>query len=609
MPGIFGIISKSPSDHLKTNVNAMAAAMEYENFFSSGFYINDEISFYGGWVCHKDSFSDCQPIFNEAKNIVMLYFGENFTDIDLFNDLKSKNHKFDRDNANYIIHIYEEQDLKFLNQLNGWFCGVIMDLRTNTIYLFNDRYGMQRIYYYEQKDTLYFSSEAKAILSVCPELRTLNMRGLGEMMCYGATLNNISLYQGIHIMPPGSLWTFKNNETHKAQYFDPITWENQTSLNADSFYERLSETLKRIVPRYFRSNQQIAISLTGGLDTRIILSSIYIPPGKYPCYTFGGMYRDCYDVKFARKVAIAIGQNHHTIKVDELFLNDFDRYAAKTIYISDGNIAVDGAPELYVNSIARDIAPIRMTGNFGGEILRNLQWRTNNRLNRDLFTGDFHNMYHDTTTAISEARQKIRHPLSFQLFATTPWLETCLTSIARSQLAMRSPFLDNDLIALMYRAAPEILNGDDVSLRLIKDGNTKLDKITTDKGLGGALSFPLSSLMQIYYTSSAKAEYLYNYGMPDWLACIDYVLKFMHFEKIFLGWHKFYHFRIWYRDQLADYLKAMLLDERTLKRTYLNRKAVENIVARHTKGTHNYTTEITQLLTLELIQRQLIEQK
>ena len=34
--------------------------------------------------------------------------------------------------------------------------------------LFNDRFGLQRIYYHEGKDAFYFAAEAKAILKVQP---------------------------------------------------------------------------------------------------------------------------------------------------------------------------------------------------------------------------------------------------------------------------------------------------------------------------------------------------------------------------------------------------------------------------------------------------------
>ena len=81
-----------------------------------------------------------------------------------------------------------------------------------------------------------------------------------------------------------------------------------------------------------------------------------------------------------------------------------------------------------------------------------------------------------------------------------------------------------------------------------------------------------------------------------------------HVERLFLGRQKFYHFRTWYRDELAPYVKEVLLDAHTLARPYLNGERVEEIVKAHTSGRANHTLEIHKLLTAELIQRQLIEQ-
>ena len=58
---------------------------------------------------------------------------------------------------------------------------------------------------------------------------------------------------------------------------------------------------------------------------------------------------------------------------------------------------------------------------------------------------------------------------------------------------------------------------------------------------------------------------------------------------------------------LANYVKEMLLDSRTLSRPYLERKGVEAIVSGHLKGNRNYTTEIHRLLSLELIHRLFVD--
>jgi asparagine synthase (glutamine-hydrolysing) len=104
-----------------------------------------------------------------------------------------------------------------------------------------------------------------------------------------------------------------------------------------------------------------------------------------------------------------------------------------------------------------------------------------------------------------------------------------------------------------------------------------------------------------------KAEYAYDYGMPQWLARIDHSLAPFRIERLFLGRHKFCHFRLWYRDNLSEYVREMLLDSRSLARPYISKNRLTNIVQDHVKGVRNYTTEITRLLTLELQHRLFID--
>jgi len=117
----------------------------------------------------------------------------------------------------------------------------------------------------------------------------------------------------------------------------------------------------------------------------------------------------------------------------------------------------------------------------------------------------------------------------------------------------------------------------------------------------------LGRIRNFYEEFTFKCEYEYDHGMPQWLARIDYFFKPLHLERLFLGRHKFYHFRVWYRDRLSQYLKEVLLDSRTLSRPYLNGKLLEEIVNSHIKGNGNFTSEIHRILTSELIQRQLVE--
>ena len=100
-----------------------------------------------------------------------------------------------------------------------------------------------------------------------------------------------------------------------------------------------------------------------------------------------------------------------------------------------------------------------------------------------------------------------------------------------------------------------------------------------------------------------KAEYAYDYGMPQWMAAIDRLLTALRPERLFLGRHKFSHFRLWYRDVLSDYVREVLLDPSTLSLPYVERKGVEAVVSGHLDGNRNYTMEIHKLLTIELVHR------
>ena len=331
-----------------------------------------------------------------------------------------------------------------------------------------------------------------------------------------------------------------------------------------------------------------------------------LSPGSLPSYTFGGTYRDCTDVRIARRVAKVCSQPHETIIVGPQFFSEFSNLAEKAVYISDGAMDVTGSVEFYINRIARHIAPVRLTGNYGSEIIRcNIAFKPGS-LNEGLLAPEFSRLVRAASATYDGERQG--HLVSFIAFKQVPWHHCSRLSVEQSQLTMRSPYLDNDLVALMYQAPPDLLLSKEPSLRLIADGNAELARIPTDRGL---LYRPIPAITKCrnrYEEFTFKAEYAYDYGMPQWVARIDHVFAPLHFERLFLGRHKFHHFRVWYRDKLSQYLKDVLLDPRTLARPYLDGRRMETMVRSHTEGKGNYTSEIHRVLTCELIQRKLIEQ-
>jgi asparagine synthase (glutamine-hydrolysing) len=576
----------------------------HEPFYTNGTYANADLGLWSGWACHKGAFDDCLPIWNEEKDICLLFSGEDFADQADVDALKRR-HQFGWDDASYIVHLYEEMGCEFLEKLNGWFSGALLDLREQRFILFNDRYGVNRLYYHEDASGFYFSSEAKALLKILPATRQLNLRSLGEVVCCEAVLQNRSLFSGISLLPPGSSWVFSRGQpVKKKRYFKQESWENQPQLSESDFYKKLSEMWPRVLPKYFRGKQPIGLSLTGGVDSRLILAWAPRSPGTLPCYTWGGEYRECADVKIAGRTAKLCQQPHNTMIVGADFLSQFPVLAERAVYISDGTMDVTGSIDLYVQRLARQIAPVRISGVCGGEILRRLVMFKPDPPEQGLFDPELERSILEAADTYAGELQG--HRLSFTSFKQAPWYMASKFAVERSQVTYRTPYFDNEIVALAYQTPAKSLDNKP-ALRLIADGNPILAKIGTDRGIAFRSIPALTRLLHLYQEFTFKAEYAYDYRMPQWLARLDHAFAPLHFERLFLGRHKFHHFRVWYRDELSQWLTEILLDPSTRSGSYLRANSLESMLKAHIKGQRNYAFEIHKILTLQFIQRKLVE--
>ena len=331
MPGIVGLVTRHPQEVAEQQLRQMVQSLCHEPFYVSGTWTDIAQGVYVGWVARQGSFADSMPLHNGRGDVTLVFSGEEFPEPNIVPELQRGWHTIAPNEASYLVHRYENEP-DFPKQLNGRFHGLTVDRRRGTVTLFNDRYGLQRLYYHQANDAFYFAAEAKAILKVQPKLRQTDPRGLGEFIVCGCVLENRTLFTGISVLPPGSAWLFRNGAlAQRASYFHPSEWEQQEPLDRETYYVKLRDAFVNRLPRYFNGRERVAVSLTGGLDTRIIMAWRKAQPGSLPCYTFGSMYRDNEDVKLARRVARICGQSHQVITTGKEFLLRFPHYAARSI--------------------------------------------------------------------------------------------------------------------------------------------------------------------------------------------------------------------------------------------------------------------------------------
>ena len=574
--------------------------MVHETSYVSGMHLVPEMGIYAGWTAHDGSFAADQLFLNEHKNVALVLSGECFVDNDVFAHLKQKGHQLEKDKGACLVHLYEEEGDKFLEKLNGLFSGLLIDKRQKRAVLFNDRYGVERIYYYEVDGDFYFASEAKALLRILPELREFDEEGIAQFLAFGCTLESRTLFRGIRLLPGASAWSFEGQKRCKRKYFSPETWEAQSPLSAESYEGEFRETFQRILPRYTEADGKVGISLTGGLDTRMIMACLPVINSSYTCYTFAGANELTLDSRLAGKIAASLGLEHHALRIGPDFLQHFDTYFDRTVYTTDGCAGALSSHEIYFNAQARRLSPVRLTGNFGSEVLRSVSTFKPLGLHPQLLTDSY-------VRAVGAEVQGVAndsvHPVTFAAFREIPWGLFGLLAAGRSQVTFRTPYLDNDLVALTYRAPAALRRSPLTALHLIEHANPQMARIPTDRGelLRGS---PVARVARRALGEvTFKIDYYNSEGLPRFLSSLDPVLKLVSSNLRILGLHKYLAYPRWFRKELAPVVLDRLTSGRVRNAPWWAKNAPETLARAHISGQGNYQRELSTILSLEAIER------
>ncbi len=598
MPGIVGIISQRAPVECEGFVRSMVASMQHESFYVSGTYSAPEIGVYGGWVAHEESFAAGQVFTSERRDIALLFAGECFFDPGSEASAEPTEGDDVNSRTHWLIRRYTREGEHFVDRLNGLFCGLLIDKRRRKVFLFNDRFGLERLYWHESNGSVYFASEAKALLRVLPNLRDFDLEGVAQFVTYGCTLEERTVFRGVSALAGGSLWSFADGKSYKSKYFSVDNWESQPVLAPDAFEANFQETFKRVLPRYFATESKLGISLTGGLDTRMIMACRPETEKEPVCYTFSGERGLTLDDRLAARVAKTCGLDHRLLRIGPDFLSEFPRHADRTVYLTDGCFGVLGTHEIYLNQQARGIAPVRLTGNYGGEIFRKICTLQALGVSRKLGSQRLRESgQHSWEQGIGANT----HPVTFGAFREVPWNLFGSLMAGRSQVRFRTPYLDNELVALAYQAPAEFCRSRDFGLRLVRKNSADLGKIPTDKGDLGMSGGLVRILRSGFSKATFKLDYLNTEGFPHWLLPLDPLVQRVTSDMGIGGLHKYLHYRRWFRGELAAYVSDTL--SAAGKQGLWNSDFLQSMAFEHTRGRKNYVLEINAVLTLEAVER------
>jgi asparagine synthase (glutamine-hydrolysing) len=195
--------------------------------------------------------------------------------------------------------------------------------------------------------------------------------------------------------------------------------------------------------------------------------------------------------------------------------------------------------------------------------------------------------------------------VTFAAFREIPWSLFGTMAAARSQVALRTPYLDNTLVALAYRAPASVRASADSALRLVRDVQPRLGEIATDRGVLAGRAGVGYGLARLWAEVAFKLDYMHNEGLPSSLRALAWPLAALD-RAGFLGPHRYLPYRLWFRHDLARYIAEVMGDPAASRLPFWNVRGLSDVARDHVAGRRSAVREINAVLTLEAVDRLLI---
>jgi hypothetical protein len=263
-----------------------------------------------------------------------------------------------------ILAAYRADDRSFTDGINGFFALVVQDLKAGRQLLVMDRCGGVALYCREEGDRAAFSDSVEALAGLAGRLR-LDARGVVEFLETGFMVGEKTHFEEIRRLRPGTITEAAAGARTKTwKYWDYAALD----LKRPDARERVLTAFNRHVHDALISGERALLPITGGMDSRAILSACLEHRERVSCYTFGNYPND--DIRLAEKVCRAVSVPHRTYAIDrELAVTaagNIDRLNSECS--GSVNVMMFAAQELF-NRAEAQAGSVLLFG-IGGEMLR-----------------------------------------------------------------------------------------------------------------------------------------------------------------------------------------------------------------------------------------------
>ncbi|WP_085298070.1 asparagine synthase-related protein [Cognaticolwellia mytili] len=553
-----------------------------------------------GKVVNTWQTSTCQLILKAPEeNVAHQSYSNGSCNVDIFGDVFShKTHSSD----NWSVTIAEQYQLgqleTFLTELNGYFIITIFDKNSHKVSLISDRFGHRPLHLWlEDNQCLGFSSEPKGIL-LHPE-HTIDIDdSIADMFInVGQMLGTKTLFSNIHRLAPATIMTIDTNNHmySQCQYWRWSEIKKNLTISFDQAVDDLYCYFDKAMQRCMSSINQgrLAITLSGGLDSRVLLASAKQHfKGEISTFTFG--QEDCDDAKIARQVSDIAGVANSLVSIEQ---NNWYEGRENGVWSTDGNKNI-----LHMHALSS---------------VDNISKCSNYLLNGyvgDLVLGgsylyDEKDKFSSPGKLCADSYEPYKHIIDaneeyFNFPGTDPFFlyQRCVRFVSAGsdllshKLNSLKPFIDNDLIEYAYslpdhyRANSKLYNA--MLLKYYPDYFSTIVWQKTGKVIG-TVSEEIRPSNTAYSIRQFFVRLLKGGPLEATARKLYRVLSGKRNYAVYEDWLKHPEFR--------EYINATLLTEDCLMHNVLGKSRVERIVSDYFKGKANVQIDVIGcLLTLEI---------
>lgn len=360
MCGIAGYISKKKPS--KKIVKLMTDRIAYRGPDAEGFYVDNQCALGHRRLSIIDlSKTGNQPIYNEEKDIVIVYNGEIYNYVELREELKKKKHKFyTSTDTEVLVHGYEEWGHKLTKKLRGMYAFAIWDKRKEELYLARDEWGIKPLYYYHKNDTFLFASEIKAFLDHPEFKKEFNESILSSYLCFNSTPTEETFFKNVYRVEPGHQIIFKKDNLKKERFFKMEFKE--TERKEEDIINDIDKAMKNSVNYHEIADVEVGSFLSSGIDSSYLVS--IAKPNK--TYTVGYDNPKYDEIKYAKDLTSKLNISNKAKKITK---KEYIKAFPNIMYHMDEPLADPSAIALYfVAQIAAKDVKVVMSGEGADEL-------------------------------------------------------------------------------------------------------------------------------------------------------------------------------------------------------------------------------------------------